>query len=357
MMKLLRCYIGIFCVGVLPFTAAWAEAPRVVPKAVSVVEQPSFLQCVDSSLVPEGALSVAVRHAPPFVYETLNPSTGELKLEGIGVDYWEEVAKRLEVDYRYVCMTLSTTLASLRDNKVDIAISPLTITRQREKIFDFSHQYFNSGLVFASRPAESHFDFSRAFNTLMNAFSSTIAFYLFLIFIVFLLVLVILALKNIHVYEAMPIMKNKSRPAMVMHVVLFSLLNISGIRKDVFGFSSIAMQLFSFLVLIFGITVSASLFSMTTAALTQSVSPKKDFSIATMDQYHVATLRGSTAQGYLAESKKQPFSLDLSDTWRNALEKVANGEKDLVLGDWVQLVYLSQRPELRDKITVHSQSF
>jgi ABC-type amino acid transport substrate-binding protein len=117
------------------------------------------------------------------------------------------------------------------------------------------------------------------------------------------------------------------------------------------------MQLFSFLVLIFGITVSASLFSMTTAALTQSVSPKKDFSVATMDQYHVATLRGSTAHGYLAESKKQPFSLELSDTWRNALEKVANGEKDLVLGDWVQLVYLSQRPELRDKITVHSQSF
>lgn len=301
--RLRRCHywLGILCLCFsLP---GWAAQ-----------ETSQFLQCVDPAAVPEGAFTVAIRHAPPFVYETLNPSTGELNLEGIGIDYWETVAKRLGVDYRYICLNLSTTLASLRDAKIDMAISPLTITQEREKIFDFSHQYFNSGLVFASSPAQSHFDFSQAFSTLSNAFASSNAFYLFLIFVSLLFILVILAIININHYEAMVIMKDKPRSVMVAHVVLYSLLNISGIRKDVFGFSSITMQLFSFVILIFGITVSASLFSMTTAALTQSVGPKKDFSIDTMDQYHVSTLRGSTAQSFLSQSKKQPYSLELRDT-------------------------------------------
>jgi hypothetical protein len=71
----------------------------------------------------------------------------------------------------------------------------------------------------------------------------------------------------------------------------------------------------------------------------------------------VSTLRGSTAEKYLLGSKQQPFSLELTDTWQDALKHVSDGEKDLVLGDWVQLVYLSQKPSLRDKITVHNQSF
>jgi len=38
-------------------------------------------------------------------------------------------------------------------------------------------------------------------------------------------------------------------------------------------------------------------------------------------------------------------------------QQVVNGDSELVLGDWVQLVYLSQKPELSGKVTVHDQSF
>ena len=171
------------------------------------------------------------------------------------------------------------------------------------------------------------------------------------------LVLILLALKNIRHYQTMPAMIDKTKPAMLMHVVLYSILNIVGIRKDVFGFSSVGMQLFSFLILIFGITVSASLLSLLTAALTQSVAPKTDFSIETMDQHKLVTLRGSTAQGFLCDSRKQPLAFEVTDTWTQSLEQVAEGKRDLVLGDWVQLVYLSQKSNLSGKITVHDQSF
>lgn len=342
---------------VLLFVGCLASFP-----AFSAKVPAGFAQCVQppasiAARENKKQLQVAIRHAPPFVYEETNKLTGHVELVGIGVDYWQEVSQRIGVDYEFVCLNLSQTLAALEAGTIDLAISPLTITRDREKAFDFSHQYFNSGLVFASSPTESNFDFSQAFNTLSNAFASSNMLYLFLVFSSLLFILVVLAIKNIDHYVAMPVMKDKSKPAMVVHVVLYSILNISGIRKDVFGFSSITMQLFSVVVLMFGITMSASLFSMLTAALTQSVSPKKDFSIETMDQYHVATLQGSTAEKYLESSKKQPFSLELTETWQAALQKVADDKKDLVLGDWVQLVYLSQKPTLRDKITVHNQSF
>lgn len=345
------------CCSLLLSPSLFADKTIASNTITSTHKQLSFIQCVDSANVAEGELRVAVRHAPPFVYEAMNPLTGVVELEGIGIDYWEEVAARLQVPYQYVCMSLSETLTALTNASIDVAVSPLTITREREKIFDFSHQYFNSGLVFASSPAESNFDFEQAFNTLSNAFASNNMMYLFMVFASLLCILVLLAIKNINEYVAMPAMKDKSKVAMVAHVVLYSILNISGIRKDVFGFSSVAMQFFSLIVLLFGITVSASLFSMLTAALTQSVSPQKDFSIETMDQYHVSTLQGSTAERFLKESKKQPFSLELTDTWQGALSQVASGERDLVIGDWVQLVYLSQRPHLRNQITVHNQSF
>jgi polar amino acid transport system substrate-binding protein len=324
------------------------------PSQVSNSE-PVFAQC--GPIASDGRLNVAVRHAPPFVYESMDVTTGEPRLTGIAIDLWEQVARQVGVDYQYVCKGLSDTLQLLYSGGIDMAVSPLTITKAREEAFDFSHQYFNSGLVFASSPHESSFNFEKAFKTLSNTLASTNVFYLCVFFMGLFFVLIMLALKNISHYQTMPSMINKSKPVVLMHVVLYSLLNIVGIRKDVFGFSSIGMQLFSFLILIFGITVSASLLSLLTAALTQSVSPKTNFSIEAMDQHKIVTLKGSTAERFLCDSNTQPLSFEVTDTWTQSLEQVADGTRDLVLGDWVQLVYLSKKSNLSGKITVHNQSF
>ena len=354
--KILSLFKHSIAVTSIFLLASYVHADSLCEKKSPPKQEPAFAQCSTLIAPNNSVFSVAVRHAPPFIYEVENRSTGVKKLKGIAIDYWEEVARQLGLEYRYVCMDLYDTVALLGNGQVDIAISPLTITKQREKSFDFSHQYFNSGLVFASSPAESNFDFEKAFNTLANTFAANNVLYLFVVFFSLLLVLFFLSLKNIEDYQAMPVMRKKTKPAIIFHVMLYSLLNISGMRKDIFGFSSIGMQLFSLLILIFGISVSASLFSMVTAALTQSVSPQKDFSFNNIDQYNVTTLQGSTAQHFLCDAEKQPATLEVTDTWQDSLEDVANGTKDLVLGDWVQLVYLSQQADLRDKVTVHDRS-
>ena len=345
----------------LPSSEVAADYCEKVVMSKPVKKEKIFAQCVDilndDQFEIDAPLNIAVRHAPPFVFEVEDNITKKKKLEGIAVDLWEGVAGRLGVEYQYVCAGLSDTLNLLESGSIDMAISPLTITKEREKKFDFSHQYFNSGLVFAAAPGESSFDFEKAFNTLSNSLASKNTVYLLLFFMLLLGVLIFFALRKIEHYEEMPIMKEKKKSEMVTHVVLYSLLNISGVRQDVFGFSSIGMQLLSFGIMVFGITISASLFSMVTAALTQSVSDQVMYTEESMKQYKVSTLRGSTAKNYICGSEHKPDDLELTDTWKVALQHVANGKKDLVFGDWVQLVYLAQKPEFKDKVTVYNQSY
>jgi ABC-type amino acid transport substrate-binding protein len=315
---------------------------------------PTFVQC---GIPNENQLSVAVRDGPPFVFEDENPIPEERQLKGIAIDLWELVADELSIDYQYVCLSLTDTRKALENGTLDIAISPLTITKEREQQFDFSHQYFSSGLVFASGPSETRFDFEKAFNTLANVFHSKNVLYLALVFSVLFSLLVYLAIKNIDSYQSMPIMKEKSKPAMVMHVVFFSILNISGLRKDIFGFSSVRMQAFSFLILIVGVTVSASLFSMVTAALAQSITADESLSVSSLNKYTVSTLQGSTAENFINDSNRKPIELHLTDNWEQALVNISLKKNSVVLGDWAQLVYLAQSPDFQNKVTIQSQSF
>ncbi len=353
----MKYYLLCFIFLLVHFSAFANNTSEACQRVAPIKAQAEFEACkVNSDTAGPNTISVAIRHAPPFIYETENHVTGKKQLKGIAIDFWEEIAARLDIDYQYRCLNLPDTLKNLSEGSIDLAISPLTITKAREQAFDFSHQYFNSGLVFAARPGESRFDFNKAFNTLKSAFSSQYIFYLVIIFFTLLLIFILLALKNIKIYQTMPIMVNRSKPSMVFHIILYSILNICGIRKDVFGFASVSMQLFSLIVLIFGITVSASLFGMVTAALTKSVSEEQTFSAENMESYRIATLSGSTAQSFLCASKKQPVEITLTDTWQEALNQVVTGQQDVVLGDWVQLVYLTQQPQLKKQIKVQGQS-
>ncbi len=64
----------------LSASAAFAAQCEKLPTSNN---EPDFAQC---SGITEGMLNVAVRNAPPFVYEITDPFTRELRLEGIAID-------------------------------------------------------------------------------------------------------------------------------------------------------------------------------------------------------------------------------------------------------------------------------
>jgi len=96
-------------------------------------------------------LTVALKEAPPFILKKGS------RYEGVSIDLWEEIATKLGIRFEYKEFPdmISITQA-IRQNKVDICISPLTVTGDRIKDFKFSQPFYIADLVLTviDKPSE-----------------------------------------------------------------------------------------------------------------------------------------------------------------------------------------------------------
>jgi len=115
---------------------------------------PLQAQAPDASPAPtatnDAPLKVAIRNVPPFA---MQDQAGQWR--GISVALWDEIADRQGWDYEWVDMPLQDTLEAVEAGEVDAAIAALTITSERENVFDFTHPYIVSGLSLA-HPEQGH---------------------------------------------------------------------------------------------------------------------------------------------------------------------------------------------------------
>jgi len=87
-----------------------------------------------------GPLRVVTTPAEPFVLPNTDP------LAGFSIDLWNEVARRLHVDFTLHKVAADDRLAALERGEADVAIGLIVITAEDEKRVDFSHPCFDSGL-------------------------------------------------------------------------------------------------------------------------------------------------------------------------------------------------------------------
>ena len=92
-----------------------------------------------------GALRVGVLLSPPFVIAGEVDNT----YRGIAMDLWYHIAEELELEAEFQVFPLAELLEKTASGDLDIAIAPLTVTADRELLFDFSHPYFDSGVGIA----------------------------------------------------------------------------------------------------------------------------------------------------------------------------------------------------------------
>jgi ABC-type amino acid transport substrate-binding protein len=78
-----------------------------------------------------------------------NPTTD--KVEGFDVDMANEVAKALGVPAKFVEAVSKNRIPFLKEGKVDIVFSTMTITDERKKQIDFSDVYYVAAQTFLSR--------------------------------------------------------------------------------------------------------------------------------------------------------------------------------------------------------------
>jgi polar amino acid transport system substrate-binding protein len=95
------------------------------------------------SLFPSESIKVGITSSEPFVMYNENSQ----KYEGFSIDLWNYISRELNINTEYIYIDKFPSLIdSVAKNNIDLAISGITITYDREKYLDFSHPMFSTGL-------------------------------------------------------------------------------------------------------------------------------------------------------------------------------------------------------------------
>lgn len=98
-------------------------------------------------------LIVGTKEAPPFAIKNPDGSW-----RGISIELWREIARDLHVDYEFRETSLTGLFNGVQSGEFDLAIAAISITADRESLFDFTQPYYNSGLGIAvNRKKTSNF--------------------------------------------------------------------------------------------------------------------------------------------------------------------------------------------------------
>jgi ABC-type amino acid transport substrate-binding protein len=120
--------IAIAALG-LASVIATASAWPATPEHAASGERPAIAQ-----------LLVVTTPIAPFVMPDTDP------LAGFSIDVWNEVARRLHVDFTLRVIEAEERLPALVRGEADVAIGLFVMTPEDEKRVDFSTPYFDSGL-------------------------------------------------------------------------------------------------------------------------------------------------------------------------------------------------------------------
>lgn len=122
-------------------------------------------------------LTVGLNTEPPFIMQQKDGSW-----EGMSIYLWEEIANDLDYSYTYQAFELEQLINALEKGRVDIGITPLTVTGERFKQFDFTQPFFISTLTVATAKKESN----KVLLFLSNFVSGDFLWAVFLLFMVIL---------------------------------------------------------------------------------------------------------------------------------------------------------------------------
>ena len=132
----------------------------IIPKLLALVLSILFLGASASHAAEK--IRVVVKPAEPFAFE----EGGVLK--GYSIDLWKAVAAASGLAFETrVVETVPELLEAVQSGAADVGVGAISITPDREKLMDFSHPFFKSGLQVMARAKGEAGAFS-AFRSLLN---------------------------------------------------------------------------------------------------------------------------------------------------------------------------------------------
>jgi ABC-type amino acid transport substrate-binding protein len=98
-------------------------------------------------------LKIAIADFPPLIF-----TKGD-QYRGFEIDLWDTIAKELKINFEYEKHNFKEIIPLLTEKKIDIGLAGITINESREKIVDFSHPTFESGLRILLSKNRKNIDF------------------------------------------------------------------------------------------------------------------------------------------------------------------------------------------------------
>ncbi len=282
-------------------------------------------------------LIIGTKLAEPFVIEN---NKGEFK--GISFELWNRIAAELNVDSEVKVYSLDGLLKAVENSEVDIAVSPLTITADREKLFDFTHSYFTTGLSIAV----SNTGKSNLFSVFKNIFSSQfISIILFIFFILFLVgFLVWLFERN----------KNKDQFGDGLTKGLGSSFWWAAVTMTTVGYGDKAPQttggrIIALIWMFAGLIMISSFTAAIASALTVDSLDNRINKLSDLYNVKVGTVKNSSSEDYLNENG---ITFITTKNIQEGIKDVSENKIDAFVYDAPILKYYIKSQNIADKISV-----
>ena len=316
-----------------------------VAVVVASVPAPAHAQdaASNASDLPQ-TLRVATKPFEPFVF---SPEVKDGPFTGFSIELWKKIAQELGVKSElYGTATVTELMEHVHTGKAEVAIAGITITAARERLADFSHPFFESGLRIMVTGGQE--------GSLADLISSVLSPALLKVF-GFLLLLIIVAAHFLWFFE------RRRNPEMfpptyfrgIWEAIWWAAVTATTVGygdrtpRGVPGRVVALVWMFSGIILISFFTATV------TSALTVKQIEGTINSPADLVGRLVGTAAGSTTVGFL---KKQGVQVTEYPDIKEAYFALERGELDAVVYDWPNLVNYAKR-DGRGKVRVVGEVF
>jgi ABC-type amino acid transport substrate-binding protein len=277
---------------------------------------------LSSTAVGQTELVVGTKPAPPFVIKNDDGTWS-----GISIELWQEIAAEMEIVYDFEERSIPELLKGLEDGSLDIVAAAMTVTADRERVIDFTHPYYTTGLSIAAKPASGWV--AGLQQLLSNRFLEAAGTLLLLLLIVGVLIWVAERRGNAEQFGGSP-------AAGIGSGVWWSAVTMTTVGygdkapRTVAGRILALIWMFAAIIIISGFTAAIAS-ALTVGQLASGIKGPAD-----LRSVRVGTVPSSTSSSYLDEHK---ISYSSFDTPEAALQALAEGKIDAVVYDAPILKY------------------
>lgn len=153
---ILNALLTLLCLGSSPVTLAASNQGVLEQEALGqgnldqealdqgALDQQALEQPGDFSQIVLKKVKVGSYDCPPFVIINKDRT-----FSGLSILLWEKIAEELKIDYEITRHNLPDILKSVARGELNVGVSCISITPEREELIDFSHSFYETHLAIA----------------------------------------------------------------------------------------------------------------------------------------------------------------------------------------------------------------